>query len=47
MHKTRFVTDIFSKICKKCDNIMFGFTFDFIDAIDIKLAALPDGRRRR
>ena len=43
MHKTRFVTDIFGKICKECDNIMFGFKFDLIDSINIKLTMFPDG----
>ena len=43
MHKTRFRPNMFGKRGQKCDDIMFNLALNFINARDIKGAALAHG----
>ena len=40
MDKPRFLANIFSQICQERDNIMFGFTFNFINSVNVMAASV-------
>ena len=42
MHKPGVLADMFGKICQKGDDVMFGFAFNLVNAVNFKGAALPN-----
>ena len=42
MYEPRILANMFGQVCQEGDNIMFGFAFNFVYAINFKGAALPD-----